>query len=591
MRSRSYISMFTYSCLAISLAVSLGGCTKKYSSDDDSVNVSLRENIKGLDPIYSQDMYTNQVVTQIYEGLYSYHYLKRPLQLIPAMADGFPEVSKDGKTYTIKLKKDLRFQDDECFKDGKGRVVTAQDFVYSLKRLADPKNISPGYWVIDGKIKGLSEWVKGVNAGKANYDTPIEGLEAVDPLTLKIVLTEPYYQLLYVLAMNYSAAVPREAIEKYGDEFLNHAVGTGPYRLKKWVRGSKIFLERNSNYRDNFYPSDGDPGDKEAGLLVDAGKKLPIASKVTMSELPEDQPRWLNTMRGFFDYVLIPKDNFDNVIKNGALLPEVSQKGFRLFSDPDADTVYVAFNMKDKVIGKNKKLRQAISAAFDNNLFIKKFYNGRGVPANGPIPPGIDGFDPNLTNPYSYNLSKAKKLLAEAGFPNGKGLPEFTYDTTASTTARQITEYFVQAVTPLGLKFKVATNTWPQFLEKIDKQNGQVWGAAWGADYPDGQNFLQLFYSKNVAPGPNSTNYSNPLFDELYEKSILLPPSPDRTELYKKMSKIIVEDVPWVFNAHRKSYYIINSWIKNFKLNSTMPDYLMYMRVDPKLRSQQIEKL
>lgn len=233
---------------AVAIALAITGCTKKrFDENDNSLNLVLRANVKGLDPISANDLYSSTVIAQMYEGLLEYNYLKRPFTLQPALAEAMPEVSKDGLTYTFKIKKGVKFHDNAAFKDGKGREITAQDFIYSWKRLADPRNASEGFWIFDGKIKGLNEWAQMVKAEKANYDTPVEGLAATDNNTLVVKLTGVYHQLPFVLAMPFASIVPKEAVEKYGKEFLNNPVGTGPFVLEKsadWVRNSKITLKK-----------------------------------------------------------------------------------------------------------------------------------------------------------------------------------------------------------------------------------------------------------------------------------------------------------------------------------------------------------
>jgi oligopeptide transport system substrate-binding protein len=582
---------------AVAVALAITGCTKKrFDPNDTTLNVVLPVNLKGLDPSNANDQYSATVIGQIYEGLLQYNYLKRPFVLEPKLADGMPEISKDGLTYTFKLKKGVKFQDNAAFKDGKGREITAQDFIYSWKRLADPRNTSEGFWIFDGKIKGLNEWANLVKAEKANYDTPVEGLTAPDAQTLVVKLTGVYHQLSYVLTMPFSAVVPREAVEKYGKEFLNNPVGTGPFMLVKasdWVRNSKITLKKNPSFRNDPYPSEGAPGDAEKGLLADAGKPLPFAEAIVFSEIVESQPRWQNGLKGNFDWFDIPKDNYESAVKNKTeIAPELGAKGMVLDITPGLDVTYIGFNMVDPVLGKNKQLRQAMSMAYDSQTNIHKFLNDRGIPAQGPIPPGIDGNVDGYKNPYAkFDIEKAKALLAKAGFPEGKGLPELTYEGLSDTNARQNAEFFVQNMNAIGIKVKINSNTWPQFQDKIKAQKAQIFGIAWGADYPDAQNFFQLFYSKNKTPGPNDTSYNNPEFDKVYEASLKLAPGAERTKLYIKLRDIVAEDAVWIFNAHRLGYRIRQGWVKNFKWTEVGYDYPKYMRVDAQQRAELGAKL
>ncbi len=582
------------------LAISFVGtsCTKKVSDTDTTINIAVKANIKGMDPIRANDLYSSMAISNVFEGLLEYNYLKRPFTLQPALAEAMPTASADGLTHTFKIKKGVRFQDNAAFKDSKGRELTAQDFIYSWKRLADPKNSSEGFWIFDGKIKGLNEWVEGMKSGKANYDSPIEGLSAPDTNTLVIKLIKPYFQLYYVLAMPFSMAVPKEAVDKYGEEFLNNPVGTGPYVLKSasdWIRNSKMTLTKNPTWRGETYPSEGAPGDKEAGLLEDAGKPLPFADKVVLTELLEDTPRWQNTMKGNFEYIEVPNDNFESAVQKAdrtKIATDLAAKGMKLDISDAPDVTYTGINMKDPILGKNKELRHAIAFANDAATTIDKFNNGRGIVAQGPIPPGFSSYDPKFNSPYApKNLEKAKAAMVKAGFPGGKGLPEMNYETLSDSKSRQITEFFSQNMAAIGITVKINPNTWPQFQDKIKTGKAQLFGIAWNADYPDEQNFYQLFESKNASPGPNDTSFSNTEFDKIYEQALTLPIGPARDELYKKLNAIVVEESPWIFTAHRQSYKVVQGWLKNFKWNDIQNDEIKYLRVDPKQRAELSQKL
>ncbi len=573
--------------LFLSILLLFSNCTKKNNGqNDNTIYASVRGNIKGLDPIIMSDHYSNFVGSQIYEGLMDYHYLKRPLTVVPSLAESLPTVSRDGLVHIYTIKKGVYFHDNECFKDGIGRELVANDFIYAFKRLADPKLKGEGFWILDGKIKGLNEWREGREKGTTDYNTPIGGLRASDDHTLVFQLTEPYFQLQYVLTMTFTWPVAKECVEYYKDEYLNNPVGTGPYMLDSWVRNSKVTLKKNPKWRGEKYPSEGAPGDKEKGLLNDAGKDMPFVDRVVIEEIVEDQPRWLNFMKGNFDFSGIPKDNFDAAVKDGKLSPELAKRGMALEVTEEPDVTYTAFNMEDPLIGKNKKLRQAIARAMDTETLIERFYNGRAINAHSPIPPGIDGYDAKFENKYlSFNVEEAKKLLAEAGYPNGEGLPELTFDTTSSSTARQMSEFFKQEMGRIGIKIKIRTSTWPEFTKRQREKKLQIWGIAWLADYPDAQNFLQLLYGPNKSPGPNASNYDNPVYNELYEKAMRLPPGAERTQLYYEMKAIVAEDLPWVTNVHRLGYRIYYPWLKNFKRHITISGFFKYLRIDSQKRS------
>jgi len=543
--------------------------------------VELKGNVKGLDPINSNDVYSAWAIATSYESLFQYNYLKRPLVVEPLLAESLPQISKDGMTYTIKIKQGVRFTDDPAFPGGKGRELTAQDFIYSWKRLADPTNQSEGFWVFDNRIKGLNEWRDKMGKSQAKYEDAIEGLEAPDKYTLIIKLKKPYYQLMYQLSAPYTSAVPHEAIEKYGKEILNHTVGTGPYVLSEWIRNSRLTFVRNPSWRGEKFPSEGEPGDREAGLLTDAGKAMPFADKVIFYEVPEDQPRWLKFMKGETDWDEIPKDNYDSAVKDKKVLPEFAAKGIGLAIETSSDLIYMTLNMVDPFLGKNEFLRKAMNLAFDSDTFQEKFYNGRAINAQSQIPVGLDGYDPDFKNPYKqYDLEKAKVLLAKAGYPGGKGLPEFEYACPTSATERQMGEYFQQQMATIGINIKVAQFSWSQFLERQKEKKLQIFSYAWVADYPDAENYLQLLYGPNESPGNNGSNYHNKEYDKAYEDAQKLPPGPARLALYKKMRDLFVKDMPWIPELNRFRYQLYHGWIRNFKPHLTVINYLKYIRVD-----------
>ena len=571
------------SFLLFILSLNLISCSGKDEANDRTVYGILEYKVKGLDPIMASDKYSSRVLSQIYEGLYGYHYLKRPLELVPQIAEALPEVSQDGLSYTIKLKKGLFFQNDPVFKNSKGREIIADDVIYSWKRLADPNNSSPGFWVFDGRIQGLNQWREKVKKGQADYKTPIKGLSASDRYTLQITLNKKFPQFLHLLAMTFTKIVPREAVEVYGKDFINKPVGSGPFRLKKWTRGSQIRLVRNEHYREDFYPSEGTELDKSLGRLQDAGKKLPLADEVVIKIMPEQQSIWLNFKKGNIDFSIIPKDNFTEILPQGKLSPDLAKKGIRIHGEPRADVTYFAFNMDDPLFGKNKKLRQAMAMAYDSQTCRKKFFNDTGIVAQSVIPPHIDGYEEGFYSPVAYNLEKAKSLLAEAGYPNGKGLPEIRYElASAASVSRQMGEFMKEEMAKIGIKMRLVTNTWPQFEKKVKSRKAMMFGMAWSADYPDGENFLQIFYSKNSSPGSNASNFSNLEYDNLYLKASSMPPTPQRTELYKKMNRMIAEETPAFFNMHRAQNQPYHGWLKNYKEHTIIHDFYKYLRVDAK---------
>ncbi len=317
-------------------------------------------------------------------------------------------------------------------------------------------------------------------------------------------------------------------------------------------------------------------------MLVDAGKQLPLVDRMEVEVITESQPMWLQFMSGHLDSTAIPKDNYEQAISPGKdLTPELTQKKIRLVKSPSLDVTHDSFNMNDPILGKNKLLRQALSLAIDPAPIIELFYNGRAILAQSPIPPGLGGYDEKLINPYrQFNLAKAKEVLAKAGYPGGKGLPPIEYVTIADSFHRQMTEYLTKSFAAIGVQLKVNSYSWPEFQASVKNRRGQMWGYAWGADYPDAENFLQLFYGKNGSPGPNDSNYMNAEFDRLYEKTLVTRNMKEREGIYRKMAALVVEDCPWVFGVHRVAFVLNQPWLKNLKIHEFDHGRAKYYRID-----------
>lgn len=581
-------------CVIAIMAASLvvfAGCTKKQNASERVLNLSSTAEIKGFDPINAGDLYSGREISKIYEGLLEFHYLKMPYTLVPNLAEEMPQVSADGLVYTFKIRPGVMFQDDAAFAAGKGRELEAKDFVFSIKRLADSKLNSEGWWVLDGKIKGLNEWRdKNSKLPATNYDEEVEGLKAVDKYTLQFTLAKPFPQFLYSLAMPFTYAVAREVTDKYGKEFLNHPVGTGPYKLEagKFDQTKTIIYVKNPTFRKKLYPSDASP--EFQNLLADAGKQLPLVDKVIVHVMVESQPAWLKFNKGELDFYGIPKDNFGTAIKDNKLTPDLSGKGMVLSITPLLDVTYTGFNYENKLF-QNVNLRRAMYLAYDEGKANELFYNNTSFPAQSIVPPGIVGNMPDYKNPWKGpNLELAKKTLAEAGYPEGKGLPEITYDISDSTTSRQMAEFFVKQMEQIGVKIKIVASPWPEFMAKVKKKSVQMFGMAWGADYPDAENFLQLLYGPNKSPGANSSNYDNPEYNKMFEKAALMQDSPERSKLYEELTKYVADNVVLMYNMHRQSYTLQQSWLRNYHTSDLHHNNVQYLNIDNEVKAQTLKK-
>ncbi len=587
----------------IAAAFVLAGCDSS-SSDKNSDEMVLRHalftKLKGLDPGNMRDVYSVTVASQICETLYQYHFLKRPYEIVPLLAEEMPEISADFLTYTIKIKKGVHFQDDKCFPGGRGRELKAEDFIFAIKRIANIKYLSQNWSMFDGKIMGLDEFrriTKGCESKEdVDYSREVEGLTASDDYTLIIKLKKPWPQLVgTALADIATAPIAKEAVYFYGKDIVSHPVGTGPFMLKKWHRGSYVELVRNPNFRGEPYPGEGEPGDAEAGYLDDAGRIMPFADRVVWTIIVEYQPAWLLFLQGKLDNSPIPKDNYNEAItETRELTPVMKQRNIRLKKFWDPSTFWLGFNMLDPVLGENKPLRRAISYAIDRDKFIEIFFNGRHLVAHGFIAPLMDSYDPNIKEKgYArYDPDKARELLKEAEQIYGRALPELKMAIPGTDSFnRQLGQFLKRYVTAVGLDVEVEYMDWPTYMEKVNTRSVQMFCSGVRASIPDAEDFLGMFYSKYWAPGSNRFNYLNPEFDKLYEKIEVMFESPERRELYRKMELIVLEDCPAAFLNHRVVFALHHDWYKNYKPHAFAYGMSKYRRIDMKKRAEYKELL
>ncbi len=572
------------------------------------VSYSQTSRIRGLDPATSGEVSSSLAIAKIYEGLLQYDYLSRPYKVVPSLAEAMPEISEDGLTYTFKIRKGIYFQDDPCFPGGKGRELVATDFEYSIKRIADVKNISSGFWAYDGRIRGINAFHEASKQGEpTNYDAEVEGLRVLDPHTFQIRLIAPYPQLLYVLTMHYAFAVPREAVEFHGRKFVNNPVGTGPYKLVEWKRNSRIEFVCNPKWAETGrvepYPSVGTPEQEAAGLLKDAGKPVPFVDRIVQYVVDDTSTSWMMFLSGQLGSSIISPDNWDAVVApDKSLNDSMEKRGIKLISAPYTAVYYMGFNWDDPVVGasndpeqnlRNRKLRQALSCAYEFDQ-MNLFMNNRLYPVDGPIPTPLAGAL-DEPSPYRFNLEKARRLLAEAGYPEGidsktgRRLELSIELGSADTNTRQSMELMADMFQKIGIVLKTNYNTWPAFIEKMNRRQAQIFRLAWVADYPDAENFLALFSSKNASPGPNHSNYRNAEIDRLYEHIRTMHDSPERTAIYEKMANIIVEDSPWIFMYQPMSFALQHSWVENFIPHDYPYGMDKYRRINPAVRKKWIE--
>jgi oligopeptide transport system substrate-binding protein len=546
--------------------------------------------IAGLDPARVMDVPSVQAVSKVYEGLIQYAYLSRPYRLDPCLAEGLPTVSSNGLDYSFRIRKGIYFQDDPCFVAGKGegRELTAEDFVYSIKRIADPKVGSSGYWAFRGRIKGLDDYREAMATGAATYDSPVEGLYATDRHTFRLRLTQPFPGILWILAMNYAYAVPREAVEYYRQEFINHPVGTGPYVLKSYVHNYRIEFVRNPKWmatgRMDRYPSSGEAGDAASGLLADAGQPIPFIDRIVQYAVGDPSSQWLMFLANELDLSTISRDNWDAVIVRQDELSEgLAGRGVVMDKAPALDTGYIGFNMDDPVVGANRSLRQAMTAAFDREEWVR-FQNGRVMPADGPVPPAMRRGNPGKTM-FPFDVERARALMVAAGYPGGRDSRtgrrlELTLELGGGgSDTRETAEVLASFMERIGVVIKPSFNNWPAFLKKLEQRQAQMFLLTWMADYPDPENFLQLFYGPNETPGANRCNYKNAAFDRLYEKAAGLADGTERDGVYAGMERVVMEDCPWLFMHHSMTFSLRQGRLANYKPHDFPYGMIKYYRV------------
>jgi oligopeptide transport system substrate-binding protein len=536
----------------LALFLLIAGCSEKKL--DTSLHLVLSENPKSLDPILATDAIAAEAMGQVYETLLQYHYLKRPYTVVPLLAEKMPEYSKDGLTVTVHITKNIFFQDDPCFPNGKGRELNSSDFVYGFKRLLDPKNQSDSAWVFEGRVLDFL---------------------APDPHTLVFKLKKKYPQLNNVLTMLPTAPMPHEAIEKYGMEIVNHPVGTGPFFISEYTRNSQIVYDKNPKFHGEKFPS------QEEGFTgLDFDKPLPLTSRIIVHIIVESQPTWLGFLSGKLDLIRLDKDNFKNAVsERGELTDALSKKQISLSKNPSTTEWFIGFNMEDPVVGKNMFLRKAIGLAYDSKKDIELFTNGLGISTNQILPPQIAGFVKGLPE-RETNLEKAREMLERAGYPDGKGLPQLTFDVEGSSRQRQAGEYFKNQMAQIGIDVHVVANSRPELMEKKRKAQLQVHMDGWIADYPDAENFMQLLYGPNKPPGPNNSSYNNAKFNSLYEEMSGMAPSPRRQKLIDKMTEIFLQEAPWIPNWRATLYYLNQAWLKDYIYSDFSYNNYKYYRLD-----------
>ena len=630
---------------------------------------------KHLDPAISYASDESLYLMQIYEPPMGYHFLKRPYELQPAALASPPQVTlldAAGQAlpddaldaafsrYTLRLRQDLHYQPHPAFaRDAGGaplylfdsaeagakfhqipdfprvgdRPVHANDYVYAIKRLADPLNGSPMLGFMSHYIVGMTAFSEQLAAlprdGWLNLDDyPMAGLEVVDAHTLTITIMGRYPQFVYWLAMHFFSPIAPEVDRFYhnpgfADRNLTldwWPVGSGPYMMVRNDPNSEIVLERNPNYHSDYYPTEGAPGDREAGLLQDAGKPIPFVERAVFSLEKEVLPLWTKFLQGYYDRSGEVHGNttgvFDQAFVVGpdgvALSDDLADHHITMSPDVKPGIYYYGFNMRDPVVGgyseDRRKLRRALQIAFDTEEYLNIFYKGNGIAAQNLIPPGIPGHLEGAAgiNPYTHDwvdgeavrqpIEVARQLLAEAGYPNGRdartGEPlKIFIDVQSQAIGNTSMNWMDRIFSQIGVQVEFRPADWNRTREKLLTGNTQIYSHGWLADYPDPENFLFLLYGPESpllceCDGANNSNYDNPKYNELFRQVRVLPSGERRAALVARMVELYRRDAVWMFAYYPKDIYLNNSWVHNTKRHGISKDTLKYLRLDTRERER-----
>ncbi|MEQ9736424.1 MAG: ABC transporter substrate-binding protein [Algiphilus sp.] len=563
---------------SLALTLALAGCSKP---EPDAGLKVYRHSAAGvptnIDPLQAATVYSNLVVVNAYDTLYRYKYLERPYTLTPNLAAAMPEVSEDGLVYTIPLKKSGRYIDSPAFEGGKGRTVTAHDVVFSLKRHFDPENTSQGKWLWAGRIKGMEAWAE---AG-ADYEATVPGLRALDDFTLRVELTAPFPQFVHTLAMCFAAVVPPEAVAAYGRDLGTRAVGSGPYELLEYSK-QQVRFQPNPNFREEPLDLEAEGYDPAAhaayGLADLDGKAPPFVDRLEIDFIQESSARWASFTSGReIQFSGLPVEQTEAVLASKdpiTLKPEYAKR-YHMESGPEAGLVFTVFNMDDPDIGyhedpereaRNRELRCAMRDAFDWEARNQRFYSGLGIVFPGVIPPILEEFDASLSRAsVAHNPQQARERLKAAGW-NEDNLPVLDYGLVSSVLAREMFESFRGRMVDVGIpREKINGETFATFGDynrALRTSKLSIMGYGWQLDYPDAENVLQLFYGPNAAPGSNASNYDNPEYNRLFRQTKTMQPGPERTEIYRRMNRMLIEDCVGIIGLTRSH---VSLWHKDVK--------------------------
>lgn len=578
--------------MAVRLLLVLGLLALPVSAADPAkvLRVAFQNAESTFDPAIYQDTYSAMVADNIFDSMLRYDYLARPAKLVPNTLATMPEVSSDGMTITFRLKPGILFTPHPAFK-GRPRELVASDYAFSIKRFFDPKVKSPNLYMLEGKVAGLDEAGElARRRGRFDYDAAVAGLTMPDRHTLRVRLTRPDYTFLHLMAISQFGAVAREVVEHHGDDVGSHPVGTGPFVLAHWRRAHKIVLEANPAFRE---------------VRDESGERLPKIGRVEVFVIDENQPRWLAFLNGEHDLIQWLPPEFINVVApDGRLAPWLARRGIAMVQEVQPRTGYTYFNLNDPMIGgyepQQVALRRAISLAYNQPEEIRVVRRGQAIAAQSPIPPGVSGYDPALRSPtVEFNPAKAKALLDMFGFVDrdGDGYRERPDGTRlalslASRTdleSRTNNELWKRSMDEVGVRIEFRPMPWPELLKESLANRLQMWSLSWSALMPDGDFFMGLFYGPNSGKS-NEAHFRLERYDRLYEASRVLPDSPERLDLYREMTRLILAYAPWVLHVHHKSTHLVQPWVGNYVKHPFVATQWRHLDIDVEARRRALAR-
>jgi len=582
--------------LLAALFLALRGGVALGAEPAKTLRVAMQIAETSFDPAFASDAASDSVMSNIFDAMLDYDYLARPVKLVPRALEEMPVVEEGGRAYLCKIRKGIFFTPDPAFK-GTPRELTAADFAFGFKRILDPAVKSPWLWLLEGKLVGADEIrAKAAKTGRFDYDAPLPGLTVVDRYKLRIRLTAPDLRFPYALAVPNMAAQAREVVDAYGIDIGAHPVGTGPYMLGEYQRSARIVLVANPAYRATTYAPAG-PIPAASQPVADAlkGRRLPLAGRIEIRVVEEGQARWLGFLNKEFDFLdILPIEYTEEALDNGKIRPRLAAQGIVHDVLLRPNTWWTYYNMRDPLVGgytpEKIALRRAIGMGFDNAENIRVLLKGRAVPANGPIPPDIAGFDPALrTQAQMYDPAAARALLDRFGYkdrdgdgyrelPDGKPLVLERWSS-PNSQSRQGDELWKKNMDAIGLRIAFKKDRVPELRKMARLGKIPMRADGWNADYPDAENFMQLLYGPNAGQ-ENQAQFDLPEFNKLFEQARTLPDSPERTRLFDKMTELVLAYAPWRMTYHLLEDSLRHRWVGTYVPHPIRSQWWQYIDVD-----------